>query len=375
MGTGRLRVPAGAGDWAIALAVAALQLGTGLAGQWPDSVADRLGAVLLASGGLALIALRRAPRIVLAVTALCAVGYQAAGFEVLAVSYLIAVYGAVRAGHRALTVAASVTLVAALQLTALAFRDGPPGEALAQARHVLELAWLIAAFAAGEALRQAERRAAEAERTKEETALRRADEERLRIARELHDSLTHQISVIKVQAEVAVHVARRRGEQVPEALLAIQQAGREASRELRATLEALRDDDTTPPPGLDALPELVKRFELTGREASLTVEGTPRDVPAAVGRTAYRIVQESLTNIVRHSAATTASVRVVHGPHSLTVRVDDDGAALAGAPPAPGLGLLGMRERVTALGGSLRAEPADEGGFTVQAELPANGAP
>ena len=118
------------------------------------------------------------------------------------------------------------------------------GEAFAQARGVLELAWLIAAGAAGEALRQAERRADEAERTREETALRRADEERLHIARELHDSLTHQISVIKVQAEVAVHLARKRGEPVPEALLAIQEAGREAARELRATLEALRDDDS-----------------------------------------------------------------------------------------------------------------------------------
>ncbi|MGO4430719.1 histidine kinase, partial [Streptomyces sp. MCAF7] len=131
----------------------------------------------------------------------------------------------------------------------------------------------IAAGAAGEALRQAERRAEEAERTREETARRRADEERLRIARELHDSLTHQISVIKVQAEVAVHVARKRGEQVPEALLAIQEAGREATRELRATLEALRDDDTAPPRGLDDVPELVERARTFGLDATLTIEG------------------------------------------------------------------------------------------------------
>ena len=122
-------------------------------------------------------------------------------------------------------------------------------KAFAQARDVLQLAWLIAAGAAGEALRQAERRADEAERTREETARRRADEERLHIARELHDSLTHQISVIKVQAEAAVHLARKRGEPVPEALVAIREAGREATRELRATLEALRDDELNPPPG------------------------------------------------------------------------------------------------------------------------------
>lgn len=145
--------------------------------------------------------------------------------------------------------------------------------------------WLIAAGAAGEALRQAERRADEAERTREKTARHRADEERLRIARELHDSLVHQISIIKVQAEVAVHVARKRGEPVPEALLAIQQAGREATRELRATLEALRDDGKTPPHGLDHVPELVERFRMTGLDASLTIEGQRHDVPAAVGRT------------------------------------------------------------------------------------------
>jgi len=249
------------------------------------------------------------------------------------------------------------------------------GEAFTQARGVLELAWLIAAGAAGEALRQAERRAEEAERTREETARRRADEERLRIARELHDSLTHQISVIKVQAEAAVHTARRRGEPVPEALLAIQEAGREASRELRATLQALRDDDTAPPRGPDDVPELVERVRAMGLDAKLTIEGQRRDVPAAVGRTVYRIVQEALTNVARHARAGTAFVRIEYRPDAVAVRVDDDGTAAPGRPPVPGLGLLGMRERVTALGGSLHAGPCDQGGFTVQAELPVERVP
>ncbi|MGC0387057.1 sensor histidine kinase [Streptomyces sp. SAI-129] len=374
MDKGRFAVPAGVTDWAIAVGVAALLLGTGLSGTHPSGERELLGSALLAAGGLALAARRRAPLVVLAVTGLCAVGYLGVGFEALAVSYLVAVFSAVRAGHRAVTLVVSVGLLAMLHLTALALHDGSAREVVAQVRSTLELAWLIASFAAGEAVRQAERRADEAERTREETARRRADEERLRIARELHDSLTHQISVIKVQSEVAVHVARRRGEQVPEALLAIQEAGREASRELRATLEALRDDDATPPRGLDHISDLVKGFRTTGLETTLTIEGHLHAVPAAVSRTAYRIVQESLTNVARHAAATTASVLIDYRPDALAIRVDDNGRATLHPAPSPGLGLLGMRERVTALGGRLRAEPRSAGGFTVQAELPTNGA-
>src|SRR5918995_178775 len=350
MSTGRSGVRAGVRDWVIAVCVAATLLVAGLSGQHAATDLELLGYALLVAGGLALAARRRAPVPVLAVTGLCAVGYQAVGFDVPAVAYLFAVYAAVRAGHRTITVAASVALLAALPLAALASpHDWPAGEAFAQARGALELAWLIAAGAAGEALRQAERRADEAERTREETARRRADEERLHIARELHDSLTHQISVIKVQAEVAVHLARRRGDE---------------------GLEALRDDDKNPPRGLDHVPELVQRARTTGLDAKLTIEGHRNDVPAAVDRTAYRIVQESLTNIARHAAAATAWVRIDYRPDALVIRVDDDGKATSDTARVPGVGLLGMRERVTALGGHLRAAPRSEGGFTVQAELP-----
>ncbi|MGC0334154.1 signal transduction histidine kinase [Streptomyces sp. SAI-170] len=363
-------------DGAIAVGVAAALLVTGLSGQRAATGPDVLGYALLVGGGLALVARRRAPVAVLAVTGLCAVGHQAAGFDVPAVAYLFAVYAAVRAGHRTTTLLASGAMLALLPLAALVSGLHDTGEAFARARGALELAWLIAAGAAGEALRQAERRADDAERTREETARRRADEERLRIARELHDSLTHQISVVKVQAEVAVHVARRRGEEVSPALLAIQEAGREASRELRATLEALRDDDTSPPRGLDDVPELVEKSRTLGLDATLTIEGPRQDVPAAVDRTVYRIVQEALTNIARHADAATASVRIDCRPDALAVRVDDDGRATTpDTVPVPGHGLLGMRERVTALGGRLRAEPRREGGFTVQAELPVDRTP
>ncbi|MEU2102203.1 histidine kinase [Nocardia sp. NPDC019255] len=350
-------------DWAIAVGIAVFQLVSGLSG-------PVAGWVLLVAGGLSLAASRRAPVVVLAVTGSTALAYQAIGVDVPAVAFLFAVYAAFRAGRRVAAVAGSVVMVLVMPLALLiAPRGLPVGEAFAQARGVLQLAWLVAAGAAGEALRQAERRAEEAERTREETARRRADEERLHIARELHDSLTHQISVIKLQAEVAVHLARRRGEQVPEALLAILAAGREASRELRATLEALRDD-REPSYGLDQVPALVEGVRATGLDAKLTVEGQREALPVAVDRTAYRIVQESLTNITRHAAADTASVHIEHRPDALVIRVDDDGRATPDTTPVPGVGLLGMSERVTALGGRLHAAPRGEGGFTVRAELP-----
>ncbi|MEO3781865.1 sensor histidine kinase [Actinocorallia sp. B10E7] len=371
MSTGLPGIRARSKDWAIAVCVAAVLLVTALTGDHPATDLDVLGYALVVTSGLVLAAGRRAPVLVLAVTGLCALGYQAIGLEVPAVAYLFAVYAAMRSGHRIITLAVSVALLLSLPFAVMASPGGASvGDAFAQARGILELAWLIAAAAAGEALRQAERRADEAERTREETARLRATEERLHIARELHDSLTHQISIIKVQAEVAVHLARKRGEQVPEALLAIQEAGREATRELRATLETLRDDARIPSNGLDHVPELVERARGTGLDTTLTVEGQRHDVPTAVDQTAYRIVQESLTNIARHAAATTASIRIDYRPGTLAIRVDDDGKAVPGTAPVPGIGLLGMRERITALGGRLRAEPRSEGGFSVQAELP-----
>jgi len=355
----------------IAVCVAAVLLITALAGDHAASKLDLLGYGLLVTSGLALAGTARAPVPILAVTGMCVVGYNAAGFDVPAVAYLFAVYAAVRSGHRIVTVSVSVVLVLSLPYAVMAAPGDGPADAFAQARGVLELAWLIAAGAAGEALRQAERRADEAERTREETARLRASEERLHIARELHDSLTHQISIIKVQSEVAVHLARKRGEDVPESLLAIQEAGREATRELRATLETLRDEEEQAPAhGLDRVPELVERTHGIGLHTTLTIEGQRHEVPEAVGRTAYRIVQESLTNTARHAAASTASIRISYRPDALAIRIDDDGTARPGAAAEPGVGLLGMRERVTALGGSLRAEPRTEGGFTVQAELP-----
>jgi signal transduction histidine kinase len=243
-------------------------------------------------------------------------------------------------------------------------------------------------------LREVEHRAEEAERTKDEAAARRAMEERLRIARELHDSLTHSISVIQVQAGVAEHLARKRGEDVPPALLAIKEAGDDASRELRATLSVLRAAENGDSSGLGQLESLVARARAGGLPVTVTVTGGERPLPPEVDQAAYRIVQEALTNVSRHAGGASASVRLTYTPQALTVQVTDDGAWTASAgtasagtaaagtrpggtgarPAGTGLGLIGMRERVSALGGRLHAGPHDDGGFVVRAELPARAA-
>jgi signal transduction histidine kinase len=230
-------------------------------------------------------------------------------------------------------------------------------------------------------LREVEQRAEEAERTKDETARRRAVEERLRIARELHDSLTHSISVIQIQAGVAVHLARKRGEDASPALLAIQEAGADATRELRATLSVLRDQDhyggedgegTEDCDGSDLgqLDTLVARARSAGLPVSLTVTGAQRPLPPDVDQAAYRIVQEALTNVSRHAGQACASVHVHYAQDALTIQINDDGKGVSATSAEPGLGLIGMRERVSALGGRLDAGPREGGGFQVRAEMP-----
>jgi signal transduction histidine kinase len=224
-------------------------------------------------------------------------------------------------------------------------------------------------------VREVEQRAEEAERTRDEAARRRAMEERLRIARELHDSLTHSISVIQVQAGVAVHLARKRGEDVPPALLAIQEAGADAVRELRATLGVLRSEEDGEGSGLSQLDSLVARARTAGLPVTVTVTGAERPLPPEVDQAAYRIVQEALTNVSRHAGHARASVHLHYTPETLSIQVDDDGngtvTRTGTRPSGPGLGLVGMRERVSALGGGLQAGPQDHGGFQVRAELPA----
>jgi signal transduction histidine kinase len=231
-------------------------------------------------------------------------------------------------------------------------------------------------------LHEVEQRAEEAERTRDETATRKVMEERLRIARELHDSLTHNISVIQVQAGVAVHLAGKRGEEASPTLLAIQEAATDAARELRATLGVLRAADDCDGSGLGQLDKLAARARAAGQPVTVTVTGAVRELPADVDQAAYRIVQEALTNVSRHAGEASVFVRLTYGKDALTVQVDDDGnggsngngtgtaARNNGLTSGPGLGLVGMRERVAALGGRFHAGPLTPDGFRVRAELP-----
>jgi signal transduction histidine kinase len=345
---------------------------------------DPLGYLLLALPVVALSVRRGLPVPVLVVTAACLLAYQIRGYPGLipAVPVVVAVYTAVDAGHRWTVVATVGAGFLGVALSDSLVEDGTSLRVLLQNRFLL-IGWIAAAGVAAEVarhrrayLKQIEQRALDAERTREETARRRAGEERLRIARELHDSLTHSISLIRVRAGVAVHLARKHGEPASDALLAIQEASGEAMRELRATLEVLRSDEEPDGIGLDRLDDLVQRACTAGVPTVLTITGARRSLPPVVDRTAYRIVQEALTNISRHAGPATAEISMRYDVDALTVQVDDDGKArpdadsVAAVAGSAGMGLVGMRERVAALGGFLQAGPRESGGFTVRAELP-----
>jgi signal transduction histidine kinase len=208
-----------------------------------------------------------------------------------------------------------------------------------------------------------------------ERARRAVDAERLRIARELHDVVAHTMSTINVQAGVAAHVIDQQPEQAAKALEAIKQASKEGLRELRGILNVLRQadeqDERSPAPRLAQLDDLVENATRAGLPTSVTVHGQERTLAPTVDLTAYRIVQESLTNALRHAGPTSASVTLFYTDDQLEVEVLDGGRGrVDGTPHGAGLGIAGMRERAEAVGGSLIVGPAPEGGFRVQALLP-----
>jgi signal transduction histidine kinase len=282
-----------------------------------------------------------------------------------------ALIGAIVRGHRVSAwVALAVGYPMFVWVAPLVAGQPPPSPAAA----VGVAAWLVAFAVIVELVKTRRERATEFRRTRAEESRRRAGEQRMAIARELHDVLAHHISLISVQAGVALHLMDEQPEQARTALTAIRAASRESLGELRSVLELLRHGEEgaprAPAPGLEALDALVERTSAAGLPVTVEVTGTARPLPAAVGLAAYRIVQEALTNVTRHAGRpATATVRLGYAPDQLTVEVTDDGPG-AEDTTGTGSGLLGMAERAAALGGQLDAAPRPDGGFRVTARLP-----
>jgi signal transduction histidine kinase len=240
---------------------------------------------------------------------------------------------------------------------------------------VLGAAWL-----AGRAMRrrssQVERldaRARALEQEREAAARQAVEDERARIARELHDIVSHRVSTIVVQAQAADALLDGDRPATREALRAIDESGRQALTELRFLLGVLRDghddSDRHPSPDVDRVPELIEQTRAAGVPVTLRTEGTPFDVPPGIGVAAYRIVQEALTNVLKHAGAAQTDVVLRYEPDALELLVADQGAGRANGG-GTGHGLIGMRERVAVFGGSIEAGPRADGGFSVRARLP-----
>jgi signal transduction histidine kinase len=341
------------------------------------------GAIAAAGGALALR--RRQPLVtVAAVTAALSlyVTRNYAGGPIF-VTELVALYSlAVSTNRRrALAVAAMATLV----LVGAGAVTGLGGGLI----HLLFAAWATTAVLLGDAVRSRrehlatlEERARYLERTREEEARRRVVEERLRIARDLHDSVAHSMATINVQAGAAEHVLERHPEQARQALTAIRNASGDVLDELAAMLGLLRVDageaqPRSPTPSLDQLDALLESTRNAGIEVQLHGNPGQPGVSKTVSGAAYRIVQESLTNVLRHAGATRVSVRISapngadDGNGDLVLEITDDGRGGNGDVRGAGVGIVGMRERAEATGGQLEAGTRPEGGFAVRATWPA----
>jgi signal transduction histidine kinase len=229
-------------------------------------------------------------------------------------------------------------------------------------------ALLVAPWAVGTAVRTTRESRA---RAREDEARPRAYEERLQVVQEVHDVVGHGLSAIHLQSEVALHVLDQKPEQARPALDAISRTSKDALDELRATLALFRSGDApSPTPGLDQLDALTERMAQAGLPVRVSTTGQARDLPSAVDLAAYRIVQESLTNVLRHAGPTSAEVRVQHEREALEVEITDRGRGSTG--PA-GSGIAGMRRRAAAIGGTVEVGPLPTGGYRVHAHLPLTG--
>ncbi|WP_449348809.1 sensor histidine kinase [Streptomyces shaanxiensis] len=349
----------------------------------PDD--DRLAVALMSVSCLALLRHRTHPRVVVVVNAVCATVVITQGYlltplllgPVMASLYWLSSL----TDRRTIRVYGFATMV--VLTLAAAFSDSMDHVSLLL-RTIGPAFWLLLPLAAGTMtrLRRAyleatQARAEHAERTREEEARLRVTEERMRIARELHDVVAHHLALANAQAGTAEHLALSNPPQTKRILHDLTGTTSSALRELKATLGLLRqtDDDGSAPlepaPGLARLPELVSSCASAGITVTVTTEGEPQPLSPGVDLTAFRIVQEALTNVTKHAATQSAHVRFAYAGTRLLITVTDEGPHTgSAAEPAKGFGVMGMRERAQSVGGELRAGPRPEGGFEVSTALP-----
>ena len=352
---------------------------------------DALAGVLVVVAGGVLVLHRRAPMVVLAVTTSVLALYSLLDYSggPVYLTWIGAVFAlSLARGPAKACVPAAVSTAVFLVTAFHDSRTVPVGHGLGRPSGTIAalfVSWCAGALLLGGSVRgrRAERAAMEERarhlaETREEEARRRVAEERVRIARDLHDSVAHSMASISVQAGVGAHVLDERPEDARAALLAIKHASRTALAELRATLSMLRSGDTAsrePAAGFDRLGSLVESSRAAGLPVDVVIEGEARPLPPAVDTAAFRIVQESLTNVIRHAGPARATVAVRHGDDGVEIEVTDDGrGAVDGNGAAEGggggHGLAGMRERVALLGGALYAGTRRSGGYRVRARLP-----
>jgi signal transduction histidine kinase len=348
-----------------------------------------LGVVLIVGQVAPLGWRRRAPQLSLLVILVATVIFYAANFLPVTAGLpaLIATYSVAAHVERRLSVRAlGVVVVAVLACLGGSARYHPWSPAALVTNGVfVAMAWIL-----GDNLRTRraytatlEERAARLERDQQDGARRAVNQERARIARELHDVVAHSVSVMVVQAGAARRVLRRDADRATEALGSIEATGRQALDELRRLLSMLREygdctPSLTPQPTIEDLAALVTQFEEAGLHVALTVEGEPQPLPSGADLSVFRIVQEALTNTLKHAGPARAAVKVCYLPDEVLITVSDDGRGLAeqlsrvdgNASPSQGHGLVGMRERVALFGGELRAAPRPGGGFEIKARLP-----
>jgi signal transduction histidine kinase len=393
----QLSAAATPGDVFLAAGTALVQVGASaaIAGHrgHPLSLA---GYLLLAAGPVALLARRRFPATVWWVTVATAIAFvtlEPRGGLVF-LSLIIAFVNAVLAGRRWAAISGLVvSYLGILWLPGLAGTGQFPSAALA----LSVAAWHLTLLSGAEWYRSRRQRAAALAQGEQEAERRRASEERLRIARDLHDVVAHSLAVINVQANTALHLVDQQPDRARSTLSVINDVSKQALVELRGVLGVLRQagDELprSPVPSLARISELVSGARAAGISVRVSEEGAKRDLPANVDVAGYRILQEALTNSARHAAGAAVAVRVVYGPGDLVIQVDNDGADQHGSSPdgsspdssspdssrrsvsGGGNGIPGMTERARALGGTLRAGPRPDGGFRVRAWLPLRTAP